>query len=137
MKAPSKIDLNKMDDLLKLIDSNTLPHTLVYLHQAILNLNHHIPSFRLYSNLIIIFRSKISIFLEYFMKPCLHTMLAAAKRVTVTVKETIHISTFDHLDQNRCELSLQCQQSLEKANHYVMSEIWKSYTDLSYSSQSC
>lgn len=62
--------------------------------------------------LLIIFFTELSILLHDFMQSCLHSVLTAAKRITVTVQETIHIGTFHHLHQDGGQLSFQGQQTL-------------------------
>lgn len=64
--------------------------------------------------LFIILFTEISILLHDFMQSCLHSVLAAAKGITVTVQETVHIGTFHHLHQDGGELTLQGQQTLKQ-----------------------
>ena len=64
--------------------------------------------------LFIILFTELGILLHDFMQSCLHSVLTAAKRITVTVQETVHISTFHHLHQDGCQLSFQGQQSLKQ-----------------------
>lgn len=64
--------------------------------------------------LFIILFTELSILLHDLMQSCLHSVLTAAKGVTVTVQETIHIGTFHHLHQDGGQLSFQGQQTLKQ-----------------------
>lgn len=64
--------------------------------------------------LFIILFTERSILLHDFVQSCLHSVLTAAKGITVAVQETIHIGTFHHLHQDGGQLSFQGQQTLKQ-----------------------
>lgn len=58
-------------------------------------------------DLVIVLRAKGCILLQNVVQSRLHTVLAAAQGVAVTVQKAIHVGTLHHLYQNGCKLPFQ------------------------------